>query len=271
MQRFVSTLWCQFLRANLFWKSPLSHLLTWEFWKRQHPPLPQTAPVRLPWWCSHSWASWRRARVAWKGDIATAQCSGWSLHPCVFDPISSLSLVRETLTTQTPSLHKALATPFTADSGTAFKTEMALLSRKTKPLAHEKKGTAITCAQAYWPKVRLQGEAWPRAISRSISWLTLGGKKQRHHLHASWPRPAAAGGWTGWELALRRNTSANTGMEHSCPSPGSQWKAFECPWPHAFCSLKFCSSLAIAGTAISYSRVKGPAHPLRSRSNARQP
>lgn len=62
---------------------PPSHLR--EVWKRQHPHFHRQPQKGL------------HGGVAWEGDTATAQCSGWS---CVCDPIPSFSLVGETLTTQ---------------------------------------------------------------------------------------------------------------------------------------------------------------------------
>lgn len=272
MQRFVSTLWCQFPRTNLFWKSPLFHLFTWEFWKRQHPPLPQTAPERPPWRCSHSWASRHRAHIAWEGDAATAQCSGWSLCLCVFDPIPSLRLVRETLTTQTPSVHKALATPFTADSGTAFKIEMTLLSRKTKHTSPWKEGDYHYLCTGILTKSEAAGGGLATGYLKKHLLADTGGKKSKDITSMlvapdlQQLRAELAGSWHSTS-----NMSANTGMEHSCLSPESR-QSVKGTWMSltaCFCSLKFCSSAA--GTAISYSRVKGPAYPLRSRSNARQP
>lgn len=58
--------------------------------------------------------------------------------PCVFVLIPSVSLVRETLTTQSPGLCKALASPVTATSGTALRREKAILSRKTQQHEEDK-------------------------------------------------------------------------------------------------------------------------------------
>lgn len=242
MQRFVSTLWCQFLRTNLFWKSPLSHLLTWEFWKRQHPPLPQTAPERPPWRCSHSWASWHRAHVAWEGDAATAQCSGWSLCPCVFDPIPSLSLVRETLTNQTPNVHKALATPFTADSGTAFKIEMTLLSRQTKHTSPWKEGDYHYLCTGILTKSEAAGGGLATGYLKKHLLADTDGKKAKTSPPCWLPQICSSWGqnWlgAGTPPAICLQTQAWSTAAWAL-SPGSQWKALECRWPHAFVHWSF--------------------------------
>lgn len=229
MQRFVSTLWCQFLVANLFWKSPLSHLLIWEVWKDSIPTStdsPRKAPV-----------------VALPGKVTLPQLRALD-GPCVPDPIPSLSLVRQTLTSQSPSLHKASAPPFTANSGTVFTIEMALLSRKTK----------------HYPMKR----RWlPLPVHRHID-QKWGCRARLGHGQPQEPSP----GWHWWEKSkdITAMPAAPDLLLHGAllPEPRQSLKGMWMLLTTCFYSLKFCSSAA--GTAISHTRLKGPAHPLRNRS-----